>query len=86
MTISSSGEYNEATPTSKPNQTKQIFWHIFKKCKRLIYFLARILREMVEAKSDLHKIQDIFYLKHFLIEEMMSYDSADAPTDGSSDA
>ena len=56
------------------NQTKQIFWHIFKKCKRLIYFLARILREMVEAKSDLHKIQDIFYLKHFLIEETMSYD------------
>ena len=53
---------------------------------RSLFVLARILREMVEAKSDLHKIQDIFYLKHFLIEEMMSYDSADAPTDGSSDA
>ena len=53
---------------------------------RSLFVLARILREMVEAKSDLHKIQDIFYLKHFLIEKMMSYDSADAPTDGSSDA
>ena len=53
---------------------------------RSLFVLARILREMVEAKSDLHKIQDIFYLNHFLIEEMMSYDSADAPTDGSSDA
>ena len=30
---------------------------------------------MVKTKSDLHKILDNFYLKHFLIEEMISYDN-----------
>ena len=56
------------------NQNKNIVSKIETENKMLKkHFSASFFREIVKTKSDLHKILDNFYHKHFLIEETTSY-------------
>ena len=60
-----STDYDEAMTTTPSKQTKSKGWEY---------------REIDRTKDDLHKILDNFYLKPFLIEDKMSYDSLQSVT------
>ena len=66
-----STNYDEAMTTTPSKQTKSKGWE---------YYFSKNFTEIDKTKNDLHKILDNFYLKPFLIEDKMSYDSLQSVT------